>query len=76
VQNIMFRSLNQSFHQIVYHFGPTNSGKTYFAMERLKQVKNGVYAGPLRLLAWEAFEKMNSDGVFTSLMTGEVVHNA
>jgi ATP-dependent RNA helicase SUPV3L1/SUV3 len=43
-------------------------------MERLKEAKNGVYAGPLRLLALEAFEKMNADGVFTNLMTGEVYY--
>ncbi|GJQ09140.1 hypothetical protein GpartN1_g931.t1 [Galdieria partita] len=69
--HLLFPEARKRKRKIVYHFGPTNSGKTYFAMERLKQAKNGVYAGPLRLLAWEAFEKMNADGVYTNLMTGE-----
>ncbi|GJD09206.1 ATP-dependent RNA helicase SUV3L, mitochondrial [Galdieria sulphuraria] len=69
--HLLFPEARKRRRKIVYHFGPTNSGKTYFAMERLKSAKNGVYAGPLRLLAWEAFEKMNADGVFTNLMTGE-----
>jgi ATP-dependent RNA helicase SUPV3L1/SUV3 len=58
--------------KIVYHAGPTNSGKTYNALQRLKQSKSGVYAGPLRLLALEVHEAMNRDGVYTSLVTGQV----
>lgn len=69
---LLFPHARKRKRKIIYHFGPTNSGKTYYAMERLKFARNGVYAGPLRLLAWEAFEKMNADGVFTNLMTGEV----
>jgi len=69
--HLLFPNARKRKRKIIYHFGPTNSGKTYFAMERLKEAKNGVYAGPLRLLALEAFEKMNADGVFTNLMTGE-----
>ena len=33
--------------------GPTNSGKTYRAIERLASRGAGVYAAPLRMLAWE-----------------------
>lgn len=33
--------------------GPTNSGKTYSALQSLSAAKRGVYAGPLRLLAME-----------------------
>ena len=31
--------------KIIYHYGPTNSGKTYHALEALKKAKNGVYCG-------------------------------
>jgi ATP-dependent RNA helicase SUPV3L1/SUV3 len=39
--------------RIVYHMGPTNSGKTYEALQSLMKAKNGIYCAPLRLLAWE-----------------------
>lgn len=39
--------------RFILHIGPTNSGKTYQALERLKLAQNGVYLGPLRLLALE-----------------------
>jgi hypothetical protein len=43
--------------KLVFHGGPTNSGKTYHALERLKRADpdkgGGVYLGPLRLLALE-----------------------
>lgn len=53
------------------HVGPTNSGKTYHALRRLAEAKSGVYCGPLRLLAHEVFQKMNSGGVECNLLTGE-----
>ena len=42
--------------------GPTNSGKTYEALQRFKASKSGVYCGPLRLLAAEVFRRMNAEG--------------
>eukprot|EP00983_Pelagomonas_calceolata_P131188 1161751-Pelagomonas_calceolata.AAC.3 len=39
--------------------GPTNSGKTYSAMQALSAAQSGVYCGPLRLLAVEVHEKLN-----------------
>ncbi|KAG2531030.1 hypothetical protein JM16_001351 [Phytophthora kernoviae] len=59
--------------KIIYHEGPTNSGKTHQALERLKQAgeNGGIYCGPLRLLALEIFERLNSDGLYTSLVTGQ-----
>ncbi|ONK75442.1 uncharacterized protein A4U43_C03F16880 [Asparagus officinalis] len=57
--------------RIIYHCGPTNSGKTYNALQRFMEVKNGVYCGPLRLLAMEVFDKVNSLGVYCSLLTGQ-----
>lgn len=59
--------------KIIYHMGPTNSGKTYHAIEALCKAKNGCYLAPLRLLASELFDTMNGKGVKTSLLTGEEV---
>ena len=51
--------------------GPTNSGKTWRALEDLKKAKSGVYAAPLRLLAFEGWRKLNEAGVPTNLLTGQ-----
>lgn len=51
--------------------GPTNSGKTYRAIELLKASKTGAYLGPLRLLALEIHERLNEEGVACDLLTGE-----
>ncbi|HXH29747.1 MAG TPA: helicase-related protein [Bacteriovoracaceae bacterium] len=59
--------------KIIYHMGPTNSGKTYHAIEALCKAKNGCYLAPLRLLASELFDTMNNKGVKTTLLTGEEV---
>lgn len=46
--------------KIIFHAGPTNSGKTYHALERFITAKSGIYCGPLKLLASEVFNKCNS----------------
>uniref|UniRef100_A0A915CQU7 RNA helicase n=1 Tax=Ditylenchus dipsaci TaxID=166011 RepID=A0A915CQU7_9BILA len=62
----------RSIHRkIIFHAGPTNSGKTYEALEYLKQAKSGMYCAPLRLLAAEIFRKLNQSGVPCDLVTGE-----
>ncbi len=53
------------------HLGPTNSGKTYEGIQRLHGAENGLYLGPLRLLAAEQFEALNLDDIPCSLVTGE-----
>ncbi len=53
------------------HLGDTNTGKTYNAMQRLKEAKSGVYLSPLRILALENFERLNNEGVICNLSTGE-----
>ncbi len=58
---------------IVYHMGPTNSGKTYHAIEKLSKAKKGCYLAPLRLLAGELFDTLNQKGAVTTLLTGEEV---
>lgn len=56
------------------YLGPTNSGKTYQALQALKSLKpheRGVYLAPLRLLAIEVCEELRSQGIAASLITGE-----
>ena len=57
--------------KLVFHVGPTNSGKTYAAMERLKAADTGYYLAPLRLLALEGYENLLASGIPASLVTGE-----
>lgn len=46
--------------KIIMHVGPTNSGKTYHALRALAAAPVGAYAGPLRLLAHEIYERLNT----------------
>ncbi len=55
----------------ILHIGPTNSGKTYHALERLKDASSGVYLGPLRLLALEVYERMKEYGTPCTMLTGQ-----
>ena len=59
--------------KVIYHMGPTNSGKTYHAIEALCKASKGCYLAPLRLLASELFDTMSQKGVRTTLLTGEEV---
>lgn len=62
------REMNRHF---ILHIGPTNSGKTYHALERLKDASSGVYLGPLRLLALEVYERMKEYGTPCTMLTGQ-----
>ena len=70
-----YRDLYPLARQIKRHFylhlGPTNSGKTYEGIQRLHGARQGLYLGPLRLLAAEQFEALNLADVPCSLVTGE-----
>lgn len=57
--------------KIIFHAGPTNSGKTHQALQRFISAKSGVYCGPLKLLANEVFNKCNFMGTPCDLITGE-----
>jgi ATP-dependent RNA helicase SUPV3L1/SUV3 len=57
--------------KVFYHMGPTNSGKTREAINRLIASKNGLYCAPLRLLAWEISETLSNSGVPCNLITGQ-----
>lgn len=62
------RAIKRTIH---LHVGPTNSGKTYHALQRLEAANSGIYAGPLRLLAHEVYTRMNAKGKLCALVTGE-----
>jgi len=57
--------------KIIFHAGPTNSGKTYTALQRLKNAERGMYLAPLRLLAAEVYENLTAEGIYTDLLTGQ-----
>lgn len=54
------------------HVGPTNSGKTYAALQALRKAPNrGIYLAPLRLLAAEVKERFVREGYPCNLITGQ-----
>ena len=62
------RSIKRHHH---FYVGPTNSGKTYHALNTLIGAKSGIYLAPLRLLAMEVRDKLLAAGVPCNLITGE-----
>lgn len=59
--------------KLTFICGPTNSGKTYRALNRLTSAGSGAYLGPLRLLALEVRDDLVAQGIPVSLVTGELV---
>ena len=59
--------------KIIAVLGPTNTGKTHFAIERMLQFGSGIIGFPLRLLAREVYEKcIQKVGIEkVALITGE-----
>ena len=47
--------------EVVFHLGPTNSGKTYESLQALAAAGSGTYAAPLRQLAHEAYAKLSAE---------------
>ena len=66
-----FRARELTPRKVVCHIGPTNSGKTYTAIKSLEEAKSGIYCGPLRLLAWEIYEKLRQGSRVCALLTGQ-----
>ncbi len=66
-----YREARKMRRKFFLHLGETNTGKTYDALQRLKQSGGGIYLAPLRILALENFEKLNAEGVPCNLVTGE-----
>ncbi|MDN6713522.1 MAG: DEAD/DEAH box helicase, partial [Acetobacter sp.] len=66
-----FRTARALNRQITLVTGPTNSGKSYTALNALAQAESGLALAPLRLLAHEFREALAARGVEASLSTGE-----
>ena len=62
------RELNR---KLYFYVGPTNSGKTYEAMQEMMKADTGTYLAPLRLLALENYESLIQNDTPASLVTGE-----
>ena len=67
----LFPTARELRRKLIFHVGPTNSGKTYQAMKALEKADTGYYLAPLRLLALEGYENLKADGTAASLITGE-----
>ena len=65
--------MNLSSQKIVALLGPTNTGKTHVAIEKMLEFDSGIFGLPLRLLAREVYDKcvgkIGRDKV--ALITGE-----
>ena len=63
----------ENTNKILAILGPTNTGKTFLAIERMLEYENGVIGFPLRLLAREVYDKVvKKIGVNrVALVTGE-----
>ena len=66
-----FAEVRKMRRHFILHIGPTNSGKTFRSLERLKLARCGVYLGPLRLLALEVYEQVKKYEVPCTMRTGQ-----
>ena len=57
--------------ELTLYVGPTNSGKTWHALNELVRGESGVYLAPLRLLALEGQDEIIRRGKDASFITGE-----
>ena len=65
--------MNTSSSKIIALLGPTNTGKTYVAIEKMLEFETGIFGLPLRLLAREVYDKcVDKVGIEkVALITGE-----
>ena len=65
--------MNINSSKIIALLGPTNTGKTYVAIEKMLEYETGIFGLPLRLLAREVYDKcVNKIGQEkVALITGE-----
>ena len=65
--------MNKVENKIIALLGPTNTGKTYMAIEKMLEFNSGIFGLPLRLLAREVYDKcvkkLGAEKV--ALITGE-----
>ena len=64
---------NKTIKNIKALLGPTNTGKTFFAIDRMLTYSSGMIGFPLRLLAREVFDKISlrCGKQYVALITGE-----
>ena len=64
---------SQQWFLIFADLGPTNTGKTHRALQRMLELKRGIIGLPLRLLAREVYDKLvaQTDVRDVALFTGE-----
>src|ERR1700746_2859545 len=55
---LMSMAMLSSAPRLVAVLGPTNTGKTYLAIERMLGYRSGVIGFPLRLLAREIYDRI------------------
>jgi len=65
--------MNKIKNKIIAVLGPTNTGKTHYAIERMLSYNNGIIGLPLRLLAREVYDKLVRLSTLNAvaLVTGE-----
>ena len=65
--------MNINSSKIIALLGPTNTGKTYVAIEKMLEFDTGIFGLPLRLLAREVYDKIikKIDPKKVALITGE-----
>ena len=65
--------MSDPLNKIVAVLGPTNTGKTYLAIEKMLEFNSGIFGFPLRLLAREVYDKcVTKVGIEkVALITGE-----
>ena len=65
--------MENSSNQVIALLGPTNTGKTFVAIEKMLKYESGIFGFPLRLLAREVYDKCVSEvGIQkVALITGE-----
>ena len=65
--------MNNHSEKIVALLGPTNTGKTHIAIEKMLEFNSGIFGLPLRLLAREVYDKciLKVGAEKVALITGE-----
>ena len=65
--------MNVNSSKIIALLGPTNTGKTHVAIEKMLEFSSGIFGLPLRLLAREVYDKCVSKvgANKVALITGE-----
>ena len=65
--------MENSSNQVIALLGPTNTGKTFVAIEKMLKYESGIFGFPLRLLAREVYDKCVTEVGLNkvALITGE-----